>query len=177
MDWLSFALEVLKLTIPSIVVFLVSYYMLRQVLENDYQKKLIDLKRHSRNDIIPIKMQAYERMILFLERINPSSALVRITTASMTATQLRAELIHTINEEYNHNIAQQIYLSPQAWQVIKVVKEQVLHIISESYKTLPEGATGVDLSKTILELIIKSEEIPTDKAIHFLKKEFQLVFD
>ncbi len=177
MDWLSFLLEVLKLTIPALTVFLVSFYMLRQVLENDFQKKNLEYKRQIRNDVNPVKMQAYERMLLFLERINPSSLLVRMTTAQMTAAQLRHELNESINEEFNHNIAQQLYVSPQAWQVIRVVKEQVLHIINESYKHLPEGSSAVDLSKAILENIIKSEEIPTDKGINFLKKEFQLVFN
>ncbi len=177
MDWMTFLLDMLKLTIPAMAVFLVSFYSLKQFLENDYQKRLLELRKASAGDLTPTKMMAYERMILFLERINPSSLLVRHTVPGMSASQLKLELINAINEEYNHNIAQQLYLSPQAWKLIKVVKEQVITIIVESYKTLDSDAKGVDLSRAVLDTIIRSEDMLTDKAVEFLKKEFKLIFD
>lgn len=176
-DVLSFVLEVFKLTLPALAVFLVTYYVLKQYLDNDYQKKLLDSKRENAGALTPVKMQAYERMILYLERINPSTLLVRLTDASMSASQLRSELSHAINEEFNHNIAQQLYVSPQAWKLIKIVKEQLLQIINQCYAELDAEARGVDLSRAILDTMIRNEEVPTDKAIEFLKKEFKLVFD
>ncbi|MDX5468577.1 MAG: hypothetical protein LPK45_01960 [Bacteroidota bacterium] len=177
MDVLSFVLEVLKMTLPSLAVFLVTYFVLKQYLENDYQKKLLENRKENAGQLMPVKMQAYERMILYMERINPSSLLVRLTTAGMTATELKTVLTHTINEEFNHNVAQQLYVSPQAWKIIRVVKEQLLQIINECYHGLDPDAKGVDLSRAILDFMIRHEEVPTDKAIDFLKKEFKLMFD
>ncbi|MBI1221288.1 MAG: hypothetical protein GC180_01685 [Bacteroidetes bacterium] len=170
-------MEVFKLTLPALAVFLVSYYVLKQYLDNDYQKKLLETKRENAGQLVPVKMQAYERMILYLERINPSNLLVRLTTANITASQLKADLNHAINEEFNHNIAQQLYISPQAWKIIRVVKEQLVQIINNCYAELDAEARGVDLSRAILDTMIRNEEVPTDKAIEFLKKEFKLVFD
>jgi hypothetical protein len=170
-------MEIFKLTIPALAVFFVSFYTLRQFLDNDYQKRLLELRRSTSQDLLPLKMQAYERLILYMERINPSNILVRLTHTGMSAQQLKTELIDSINEEFNHNLAQQLYVSPQAWKLIRIVKEQLINLINVSYKGLEANATGVDLSKAILDTIIRSEEIPTDKAIDFLKKEFKLMFD
>lgn len=177
MDWMSFILEIFKLTIPALAVFLVTFFVMKQYLDNDYQKRLLDMRRGRSGDIMPVKMQAYERMIIFLERINPSSLLVRHTVSGMSAQQLRHELTHAISEEYDHNIAQQLYLSPQSWKLIRVVKEQLLGIINQCYNELDANASGVDLSRAILDTMIRNEEVPTDKAIEFLKKEFKLMFD
>lgn len=163
--------------IPALAVFLVTFFVLRQYLDSDYQRRLLELRKDTSAQITPMKMQAYERMILFLERINPSSLLVRHTTIGMTATSLKNELVAAINEEYNHNIAQQLYLSPQSWKLIRIVKEQLLGIINQCYSQLDHGASGIDLSRAILDTMIRNEEIPTDKAIEFLKKEFKLIFD
>lgn len=177
MDWFQFILEIFKFTIPALVVFLVTHLTIKNFLDNDYQKKVLQLKKKGNAAVVPLKMQAYERLIIYMERINPSILLVRLTTSNMSALQLKNELLHTINEEYNHNVAQQLYVSPQAWRMIRVVREQLQHIINESYASLESNAKGVDLGKRILEVIIDTDEIPTDKAIDFLKKEFKLMFD
>jgi len=177
MDWMSFGLEIFKLTLPALAVFLVTYYVLKQYLDNDYQKRLLDTKRENAGQITPVKMQAYERMILYLERINPSELLIRLTSSDMSAGQLKSQLIHAINEEFSHNIAQQLYVSPQSWKLIRIVKDQLLMIISQCYAQLGPDASGIDLSRAILDTLIRNEEVPTDKAIDFLKKEFKLIFD
>ncbi len=177
MDWLDFTLDVVKIVLPSLAVFGAVYYVLKQYLDNEFRKSQLELRKHTRKDTMPVKMQAYERMILFLDRITPSNMVVRMTDPSHSAAQLKNTLVSAINEEYNHNIAQQLYISPQGWQVVKVVKDQVLAIISHCYKEMDSDAGAVDLSKAILDYIIKSEESPTDKGIDFLKKEFKLVFD
>jgi hypothetical protein len=177
MEWMSFVLEIFKLTLPALAVFMVTYYVLKQFFDNEYQKRMIDQRKESAGLITPAKMQAYERMILYLERINPSVLLVRLTTANQTASQLKTELMHAINDEFNHNIAQQLYLSPQAWKLIRIVKEQLLQIVHQCYHDIDADAPAVDLSRAILDTMIRNEEVPTDKAIDFLKKEFKLIFD
>jgi len=176
--WLTFFLETLKLTIPSAAVVLATYFIIRHFLQNDYQKRQLELRKTNSGEVAHLRMQAYERLIIYMERINPSNLLVRLTTSTVSAAQLKHELVESINEEFNHNIAQQLYVSPQAWKIIRVVKEQLINLVNNSFHELNDpGAKGVDLSKKILDNIIKSEEIPTDKAIDFLKKEFKLMFD
>lgn len=177
MDWMSFILEIFKLTIPALAVFLVSFYNLKQFLENDYQKRSLEFRKLNNTGLQQQKMLAYERMILFLERINPSSLVMRHTTGSLSATALKNDLVNAVQDEFNHNLAQQLYISPQGWTMIKIVKEQVLQVIVESYKSLESNASGVDLSRTILDKMMKQGDNLTDKGIEFLKKEFTLIFD
>lgn len=177
MDWTSFLLELLKLTIPALVVFLVTYLTMKQFLENDLRKKQLEQRRKNAGELNPLKVQAYERMVLYLERINPSAMLLRLNVAQLTASQLKSEMNHAISDEFNHNLSQQLFISPQGWKIIRMVKDQMIQFNNQCFEMLPEGSSGFDLSKLILETIVKNEEVPTDKAIDFLKKEFKLMFD
>lgn len=177
MDSLTIFIDVFKFLLPAVVVFLVSYFTLKKMLDNHYEQRLLEFRQQNRKSMLPAKIQAYERLTIYLERINPSNLLVRTSQPTAPATVFRGTLINAINDEYNHNLAQQLYVSPQSWQVIKAVKEEMIRIINESLAKLDSNATGVDLSKAILEEILRREEVPTDKAINFLKKEFKLIFD
>lgn len=177
MDWANTILEILKYVIPALIVFIFCYLVLTKFLDSDFDKKSLELRNQNRATYTPVKMQAYERIIIFLERINPSNLLLRINRPSASAAQLKSELVQSVNDEFNHNLAQQLYLSPQAWGLTKLVKEEVIAIINHCYNELDRDATGMDLSKSILERMIKNEEMPSQKAIDFLKKEFKLMFE
>ena len=85
-------------------------------------------------------------------------------------------MINEINSEFNHNVSQQLYVSGQSWQVIRVVKEEMINLINTAYQDLGPNSVGFDLSKSIFEQLIKLEHVPTHKALIFIKKEFDLVF-
>ncbi len=177
MDSLALFLDVLKYVLPAVVVFLVGYFTLKKMLDNYYEQKMLEFRQQNRSSMVPIKIQAYERLTIYLDRINPSNMLLRLNQPGIPAAAFKATLIATVNEEYGHNLAQQLYVSPQSWKLIKLVKERVIELINNSYATLDKTATSVDLSKAILEEMIRREEVPTDMAIDFLKKEFKLIFD
>lgn len=177
MDSLALFLDVLKYVLPAVVVFLVGYFTLKKMLDNYYEQKMLEFRQQNRSSMVPIKIQAYERLTIYLDRINPSNMLLRLNQPGIPAAAFKATLIATVNEEYGHNLAQQLYVSPQSWKLIKLVKERVIELINNSYATLDKTATSLDLSKAILEEMIRREEVPTDMAIDFLKKEFKLIFD
>jgi hypothetical protein len=177
MDSLNIFIDVVKYIIPAITVFLVGYFTLKKMLDNYYEQKMLEFRQQNRSSLTPVKIQAYERLTIFLDRINPSHLLLRMNQPSLPASAFKSSLVATINEEYSHNLAQQLYVSPQAWKLIKVVKERIIELIQHSYATLDKNATSIDLSKAILEEMIRREEVPTDMAIDFLKKEFKLIFD
>lgn len=177
MDSLALFLDVLKYVLPAVVVFLVGYFTLKKMLDNYYEQKMLEFRQQNRSSMVPIKIQAYERLTIYLDRINPSNMLLRLNQPNIPAAAFKATLIATVNEEFGHNLAQQLYVSPQSWKLIKLVKERVIELINNSYATLDKTATSVDLSKAILEEMIRREEVPTDMAIDFLKKEFKLIFD
>lgn len=176
METTDYFLELSRYIIPSIVSLAAAYFITHMFLDNELKKRNIELKQHGESIILPARMQAYERMTLFLERIQPDSILMRSSVANHMALDLKQQLITEINTEYAHNVAMQMYLSTQAWIVLKDAKEQSINLINQSFIPLRPDATGIDLSKAILENVIQRNEMPTHKALEFLKKEFQLMF-
>lgn len=176
MDSVQFFLDILKYVLPSVVVFFTAYFLLKNQSEENLAKLRMDMQRQNQSAITPIKLQAYERMTLFLERISPQQLILTLNQSGISAKLLKHQMINAVMQEYNYNLSQQIYISPQAWNVIKVVKEQVLALINQSAEKLPEHATSVDLSKAMIEQLMATGEQPTDKAIAFLKAEVGLFF-
>lgn len=169
-------LEITKYLIPALIVFIITYYQFKIFFDTEYQKRAMDLKSEQLKTMQPLRLQAYERCVLLMERMNPESLVMRTHKPGISASQLKVELIAAINSEFNHNLSQQLYVSAQAWQVIRVVKEEMINLINTAYSDLGPGAVGLDLSKAIFEELIKIEMIPTTKALNFIKKEFDLVF-
>ncbi len=169
-------LEITKYLIPALIVFVITYYQFKIFFDTEYEKRMMDLKSEQLKTMQPLRLQAYERCILLMERMSPESLVIRTHKPGISASQLKVDLIADINSEYNHNLSQQLYVSSQAWQVIRVVKEEMINLINTAYSDLGPNSVGLDLSKTIFEYLIKIETLPTHKALTFLKKEFDLVF-
>lgn len=126
--------------------------------------------------ITPIKLQAYERIALFLERIALNNLIVRVYKPGMSARLLQAELLKAIRSEFEHNLSQQIYLSNDSWNATKTAKEEIIKVINIASSKVSDEANGTDLSKVIFELITKVDKLPTEYALELLKMEIRLVF-
>ncbi|MCF8253205.1 MAG: hypothetical protein K9H61_07115 [Bacteroidia bacterium] len=172
----SLFLEIIKYLIPALIVFVITYYQFKVFFDSEYEKRNMDLKSEQAKTMQPLRLQAYERCVLLMERMSPESLVMRVHKPGISASQLKVELIAAINSEFNHNLSQQLYVSSQAWQVIRVVKEEMINLINTAYRDLGPNSVGLDLSKAIFELLINVEEVPTHKALIFIKKEFDLVF-
>ena len=104
--------------VPSLVVAVTAFFLTKYFVENDQKKRLLELKFHSKEMVTPIRLQAYERMAMFLERIDPNQLLFRVSNPELTAYQMQTILLATIRSEYEHNLSQQVYISPEAWEGI-----------------------------------------------------------
>ncbi len=169
-------LEILKYTIPSLVLFITVFYILHSYFEDQEKKRQIKSALKNRKLITPLRLQAYERVILFLERISLDSIILRISEPGMTSKQLHSGMLTTIRAEYEHNLSQQLYLSDEAWEIVKNAKSNTLKLISLSADTLPADSPYQILSTKIMESIMEMEKAPTSAAIEFLKKEVQKLF-
>ena len=121
--------------------------------------------------VTPIKLQAYERIVLFLERISLESLLVRVSSPDMTASQLHSALLNAIRSEFEHNLSQQIYMSQQAWEVVRNARSNMIKIINSEVEKMPPDSSGMALSKHLLEKIMELEKEPTRAAIDYVKGE------
>jgi hypothetical protein len=175
-EGLNILVDIMKFVIPSVLIFIIVYTLVGKFLGQQMDKMRMEYRMQMKSDLIPIKLQAYERVVLFLERISLQFLIKSHNTKDISATALKSLMIGVINQEYNHNLSQQIYISGQGWTMVKIVKEEVIAVINIAYSNLNEGATGIDLSKLIVERLMETEEQPTQKGINFLKSEVQLFF-
>lgn len=166
--------------LPSVVVFLTCFLLIKRYLEHIDRKGSIDhtaeLKKETLKTTLPLRLQAYERVILYLERISPNSLVMRTYKAGMSARLLQADMNKAIREEYEHNITQQIYVSAGSWQMVRQAKEETIKLINISAGHLPGDASALDLSQIILENCAKIDKLPTDIAISYAKSEIHKLF-
>lgn len=167
--------DLLKLTIPALLVIVTAWIVIRSMLKNDQERRRQELVLLNAKTIAPIRLQAYERIILFLERISLESLLVRVSSPDMTASQLHSALLATIRAEFEHNLSQQIYMTPQAWEVVRNARSNMIKIINTEMEKLQANTPGMVFSKQLLEKVMEMDKEPTRAAIDYVKAEIARV--
>ena len=160
--------------VPSVILAVAAYLIVRQFVENEQKKRILELKYEAKNHTLPMRLQAYERMAMFLERIEPNQLIFRVNNPELTAYQMQTILLASIRSEYEHNLSQQVYISAEVWDAIKNAKERVVNVINLSAGKLPDGAMATDLHTQIFEAV--AENSPTASAMQRLKKEIALLY-
>jgi hypothetical protein len=163
--------DILLMTIPALIVFVTAWVLLRNLMKNDQDKRRQEIVLQNTKTIAPIRLHAYERLILFLERISLESLLVRVSSPDMTAAQLHSALLTSIRSEFEHNLSQQIYMSPQSWEVIRNARSSTIKMINTEFEKLPANAGGMALSQLLLQSVMQMDKEPTRVAIDFIKAE------
>ena len=105
-----------------------------------------------------MQLQAYERLTLLVDRIALPNLISRVNQSGITAKEMQLLLIQTIKQEFDYNITQQIYVSAEAWNAVKNLKEQTMLTINQFASTLPQEATGADLNKLLLEYLMNDSK-------------------
>lgn len=168
--------DLLKIVLPAAGVLFAMYLTVKSFLEKDFEKKMTELKFKNSEQVLPIRLQAYERVVLFLERINPTNSILRLRNLEFNNAQFQEVLISSIREEYNHNLSQQVYLSSKSWNQVKQAKEEVISIVNRVAQNLePEGPSN-ELGRRIIESMVAANLDPCNKAINLVKKEIQELF-
>ena len=169
--------ELLKIIIPAGAVFAASYFLVKRFLDNEQKRREFELKKSTLGTITPLKIQAFERIIIFLERINPNSLVIRVNKNGMNARQLQLELVAAVKTEYEHNLSQQIYLSVGAWELVKTSKEEIIQLVNISSSKVAYDSNSSDLAMMILNITNNlGKKLPNDVAIDYIKKEIAQIF-
>lgn len=163
--------ELLKYLLPSLIVLGCTYLTIRQFLTREEQKQRIELAMGNQKILTPIRLAAFERIVLFLERINPSNLLVRVQEPGMSAKEFHRALIATIRAEYEHNMSQQIYISDESWDAVKTAKESITELVNIAAQRMSDESRSIDLSKYIVQMIAQSDQHPVEDAIEKVKEE------
>ena len=160
--------------VPSLIVAATAFFLAKYFVENEQKKRLLELKFQSKDLVTPIRLQAYERMAMFLERIDPNQLLFRVSNPELTAYQMQTILLATIRSEYEHNLSQQVYISPEAWEGIKNAKEKVVNLINIAAGHLDDKAMSTDLAGEVLQAV--ADDSPTANAMEKLKQDIALLY-
>ncbi len=168
--------EILKYSLPAIIVLIAIYLIINKLLKVELKKQQLEVLLHNRKTLMPIKLQAYERMVLFLERISPQSMVLRTQKQGMTNQELQASLLKTIRQEFEHNLTQQLYVSQNAWQLVVAAKEHLVKTINQNAIRVKPDGPAIQLSKLILESEIDKEKDTFQRAILQLKNEVSAIF-
>ncbi len=173
--------------IPLIGVLAAVYLMLRyfmkenakqfEFLKNEQDlvrlKIAADRKAVSDKQLITHKLQAFERMVLFLERINPPNLITRNIVSGQKARELQTKLLQAVREEYEHNMSQQVFLSTTSWELIKRAKEEIISLINKSMTSDMVDKDAAMYARQILTMGFGHEEDPVERALQSIRKEME----
>lgn len=168
--------EVLAYMLPAGLVVLAVKFVLDQQRKEKSAERLFQLKGEVMRQHLPLKISAYERAILFLERISPENLLLRIPVNGKQVQGFRLELLQEIRGEFEHNLAQQLYIDPKGWEALLHAKEDTLAMINGVGQGLDPEAEAMNLSKVLLQKYTERQEYPIQKAILVLKQDIQGLF-
>lgn len=159
--------ESLAYTVPAIVTGAVAYFIFAGFLKQGNQEKKLELLAVKKKESLPIKLQAYERMLLFCERINPIKLLLRVKPIGNSTQEYLQLLLANMDQEFEHNMVQQLYISDECWKVIIASKTATINTLKQVAET---SKSANDFRENVL-LKYSKKEPQTNTAVTFLKNE------
>lgn len=162
-------IEILAYTFPSLITGGVAYYLFDSYFKDQQNTRKWLLQKDNRKDTLPMRLQAYERMTLFVERINPSQLLVRITPISDDKNEYANYVIAQIEQEFEHNVAQQIYISDECWSIITTAKNATIQMIRLGTKS--EKVSDANQLREVILTDLLEKQSPSSAALAFIKNE------
>ena len=180
-------LEILKFTLPALLVLLTAWFILKNVLARqsdmfslfvgkELERVNAELKNKSRELTLPIRLQAYERMTLFCSRIELSQVLLRAHTDKMSAGELKSAMIYTIEDEFSHNITQQMYMSEDLWDIILLAKSEAISIVKTIGASVGDTASDEAFIQAFIEHSKANPQMGYLQAQSGIKKEVNILF-
>ena len=167
-------IELLAYTLPSLITGGVAYYLFQAYFNDQQNTRKWLLQKEAKKDALPLRLQAYERMTLFLERISLNKLLVRISPISQDRHDYENYVIAQIEQEFEHNLTQQIYISDQCWVVISTAKNATIQTIRKA--NMSEKITSADKLREVILSDSMENQSPISLALTFIKSEVSELF-
>ena len=154
------------------------YLLVRRYFDNEQKERLLQMKIDERREtlkvVTPIRLQAYERMALFLERISPNSLVLRCWQPGMDLRLLQGVMTKNIRDEWEHNLSQQVYLTPALWAQIREAKDEMINLVNSAAVSLPDTTDPTRLAATIFATV--ADHSPVDQALTAMHDELHELF-
>ena len=158
--------------IPALVTGVIAFLFFREHTDNENNRRNFILKESIQKESLPIRLQAYERLTLFLERISPQNLLKRVSPISQEVEDYKSLLIETVEQEYEHNLSQQIYVSDPCWRIVSAAKNSTIQTIV-SFKN-KDVSTANDIRPLLLDILLNNE-VTAEMALNFLNEEVSIL--
>lgn len=155
--------------IPSLITGVIAYYFFREHTKNEDGRRRFLLKKDLQVNAMPLRLQAYERMALFLERISPSKLLIRVSPTSSDKESYENLIIQNIEQEFEHNLSQQIYISDKCWSIITTAKNATIQLVRKA--SMQEKTDSANKLREVILTEMMERRSPSDAALSFIKEE------
>ncbi len=172
----NYIFDIIRLTISGLLVVMAAFYIARPYLDRNEKQQLISLKQTFTKETLPLRLQAYERLLLLIDRLNPANLIIRMNNPEYSAGELHYLVLTEIRNEFQHNITQQLYVSNTSWEITKRVKNDTILLMNSALKALPPEATGTEFSRLVLEQLTRMETSPYDAASILIREEAEQLF-
>lgn len=164
-------LEILKYILPSVVMLVGVYFMIDKIFKQESKRRDFEIYKMQKDLVMPRRLAAYERLTLFLQRIQPESMLTRFQFDKMNAVQLQQLLLQSVRTEFEHNMAQQVYVSQKVWGLVLNSRESICQLINMAAAKCQPEAEAMELAQNLLEMYAFSDETPIDLAMAQMRRE------
>ena len=159
--------------LAGLIVFGGVYMLMNRFFKQESERRAWEWRKQNNDIVMPIRLRAYERIVLFLSRIDPKSLLLRFDFAGMTVLQLQQMLLQAVRDEYDHNVSQQIYISREAWVLVVNARENLTQLINTCASQLNTQADAMELANFLLAAYVSNEQSSIDLAINYIKNEMK----
>lgn len=173
---MEFIADLLKIILPAGLVIYGMYLTIMSFLKKEREKMVVELKTQNTQTILPIRLQAGERLCLLLERITPNNLVRRVNSPEFTARELYSQLLHEVREEFNHNLSQQVYFSDETWESVRRAVESVITLINTGMQEMGSESRGIELAKKIFQLSLDQKNDAIQYALKNVKDEIRVFF-
>lgn len=166
-------MEIIKYCIPALIVLLATWIVMYKLFKNEAEKRVWELKLKTQKEISTIRLRAYERLTILLERTTPEHLLSEIPVSEMTVLQIQQRMIQTVKMEFDHNMSQQIYVSDELWDKIILARDEVANFITAVTPQMAPETNGIEYAKVLIQAYKSNGTTPHQLALMSLKNEVQ----
>lgn len=167
-------MEALLYALPALVTGIVAFYFFKEHMKNEDGRRRYLLQKDLQVKALPLRLQAYERMTIFLERLAPAKLLIRVTPTSSSKEAYEKLLIATIEQEFEHNLSQQIYITEDCWTVICAAKNATIQLIRKA--GLSDKTDTANKLREVILTEMMEKHAPSETALAYIKKDVNMLW-
>lgn len=173
---MEFFLEILKLTLPGLLVGATAYILLKALLDERQRVDRALLRNDAQKTTLPLRLSAYERLMLLCDRADVANCMLRVRMPGMKVRELRGVLLMAINQEFEHNVSQQLYVSDTLWQIIRMAKNNTLALVTMTAPELDPNADADALAEALIQALDAQPITPLQTAVMAVRTEAGQLF-